>query len=169
MLFRSRAGAMEYLPKPFDLDEVRELIERVKPKASVQKRNKKQHKDKNLGQTAQGEPHAHQPILGKSPAMQQLFRMIGRVAASDMTVLITGESGTGKELVAQELHKQSPRANQAFVAINTAAIPAELLEAELFGHEKGAFTGADKARAGHFEEADGGTLFLDEIGDMPLR
>jgi len=94
--------------------------------------------------------------------------MIGRVAASDMTVLITGESGTGKELVAQELHNQSPRANQAFVAINTAAIPAELLEAELFGHEKGAFTGADKARAGHFEEADGGTLFLDEIGDMPL-
>ena len=163
-----RAGAMEYLPKPFDLDEVRELIERVKPKASVQKRNKKQHKDKNLGQTAQGEPHAHQPILGKSPAMQQLFRMSGRVAASDMTVLITGESGTGKELVAQELHKQSPRANQAFGAINTAAIPAELLEAELFGHEKGAFTGADKARAGHFEEADGGTLFLDEIGDMPL-
>jgi len=94
--------------------------------------------------------------------------MIGRVAASDMTVLITGESGTGKELVAQALHQQSPRVDQAFIAINTAAIPAELLEAELFGHEKGAFTGADKARAGHFEEADGGTLFLDEIGDMPM-
>ena len=155
-----RAGAMEYLPKPFDLDEVRELVERVKPKASVKKRQKKQVESEATAQ--------HQPILGKSPAMQQLFRMIGRVAASDMTVLITGESGTGKELVAQELHKQSPRADQAFVAINTAAIPAELLEAELFGHEKGAFTGADKARAGHFEEADGGTLFLDEIGDMPL-
>ncbi|MDQ7057686.1 MAG: sigma-54 dependent transcriptional regulator [Ghiorsea sp.] len=158
-----RAGAMEYLPKPFDLDEVRELIERVKPKPSAIRKAKKQSKADEQLQTA-----VHQPILGKSPAMQQLFRMIGRVAASDMTVLITGESGTGKELVAQELHKQSPRAKQAFIAINTAAIPAELLEAELFGHEKGAFTGADKARAGHFEEADGGTLFLDEIGDMPL-
>ena len=171
-----RAGAMEYLPKPFDLDEVRELIERVKPKAKTPKRSKKKSAHAathdathaEIAATAEHQPHAHQPILGKSPAMQQLFRMIGRVAASDMTVLITGESGTGKELVAQELHRQSPRANQSFIAINTAAIPAELLEAELFGHEKGAFTGADKARAGHFEEADGGTLFLDEIGDMPL-
>jgi len=147
---------MEYLPKPFDLDEVRKLADRVKPKHQAQKKKK----------LAKEEPKSM--ILGKSQAMQQLFRMIGRVAASDMTVLITGESGTGKELVAQELHGQSPRAKQAFVAINTAAIPADLLEAELFGHEKGAFTGADKARAGHFEQADGGTLFLDEIGDMPL-
>ncbi len=152
-----RAGAMEYLPKPFDLDEVRKLVERVKPKKKERKKTavKKAEKPKNL-------------ILGKSQAMQQLFRMIGRVAASDMTVLITGESGTGKELVARELHNQSPRKHEAFVAINTAAIPSELLEAELFGHEKGAFTGADKARAGHFEQADGGTLFLDEIGDMPM-
>ena len=151
-----RSGAMEYLPKPFDIDEVRKLVERVKPKRSAKKKTEQpQNIQKNM-------------ILGKSPAMQALFRMIGRVAASDMTVLITGESGTGKELVAQELHNQSPRKDRPFIAINTAAIPAELLEAELFGHEKGAFTGADKARAGHFEQADGGTLFLDEIGDMPL-
>ena len=162
-----RAGAMEYLPKPFDLDEVRDLLDRIKPK-----REEKRAASKRKIQAEQASTPApiqeHQPILGKSQAMQQLFRTIGRVAASDMTVLITGESGTGKELVARELHRQSPRANHAFIAINTAAIPAELLEAELFGHEKGAFTGADKARAGHFEEADGGTLFLDEIGDMPL-
>ncbi len=162
-----RAGAMEYLPKPFDLDEVRDLLDRIKPK-----REEKRAASKRKIQAEQALTPApiqeHQPILGKSQAMQQLFRTIGRVAASDMTVLITGESGTGKELVARELHRQSPRANHAFIAINTAAIPAELLEAELFGHEKGAFTGADKARAGHFEEADGGTLFLDEIGDMPL-
>ncbi len=168
-----RAGAMEYLPKPFDLDEVRELVERTKPKPTKAKVSRNKKSEGSAAEAKAQHPHSHQPqshqpILGKSKAMQQLFRMIGRVAASDMTVLITGESGTGKELVAQELHKQSPRANQAFVAINTAAIPAELLEAELFGHEKGAFTGADKARAGHFEEADGGTLFLDEIGDMPL-
>jgi len=158
-----RAGAMEYLPKPFDLNEVRELVARIKPKSSSKKIT--QRKKSKTGNVQKAE---HQPILGKSQAMQTLFRMIGRVAASDMTVLVTGESGTGKELVAQELHKQSPRANKPFIAINTAAIPNELLEAELFGHEKGAFTGADKARAGHFEEADGGTLFLDEIGDMPL-
>ncbi|MDQ6988698.1 MAG: sigma-54 dependent transcriptional regulator [Mariprofundaceae bacterium] len=150
-----RAGAMEYLPKPFDLDEVRKLAERVKPKVKQTPRAVKKQQAKGL-------------ILGKSQAMQQLFRMIAKVAASDMTVLITGESGTGKELVAQELHSQSPRKNKPFVAINTAAIPADLLEAELFGHEKGAFTGADKSREGHFEQADGGTLFLDEIGDMPL-
>jgi len=159
-----RAGAMEYLPKPFDLDEVRELVERIKPKNKSKKKSKEQSRQKTEAESEENK----NVILGKSQAMQQLFRIIGRVAASDMTVLITGESGTGKELVAQELHKQSPRANQPFVAINTAAIPAELLEAELFGHEKGAFTGADKARSGHFEQADGGTLFLDEIGDMPM-
>lgn len=161
-----RAGAMEYLPKPFDLDEVRGLLARIQPQVKkVVKRAKKQNVE---AQPGQGLADKKQVILGKSQAMQHMYRMIGRVAASDMTVLITGESGTGKELVAQELHLQSPRAQKAFVAINTAAIPTELLEAELFGHEKGAFTGADKARAGHFEEADGGTLFLDEIGDMPM-
>jgi len=153
-----RSGAMEYLPKPFDLEEVRALARRAKPKeteAAAEKTTKSAISDgKDL-------------IVGRSPAMQLLFRTIGRVAASDLTVLITGESGTGKELVAQVLHRQSRRADHPFVPINTAAIPAELLEAELFGHEKGAFTGADRARIGHFEKASGGTLFLDEIGDMP--
>lgn len=146
-------GAMEYLPKPFDLEEVRTLARRIKPKEEV---------------VAHSEVAADGDVfIGRSPAMQNLFRTLGRVASSDLTVLITGESGTGKELVAQVLHRQSRRAKQAFVPINTAAIPGELLEAELFGHEKGAFTGADRARVGHFEQANGGTLFLDEIGDMP--
>jgi two-component system, NtrC family, nitrogen regulation response regulator GlnG len=148
-----KVGAMEYLPKPFDLDEVRSLAHRVLPTAAKAERP---------------EIQSQEIIIGRSPAMQKLFRTLGRVAASDLTVLITGESGTGKELVARALHERSRRANQPFVAINTAAIPADLLEAELFGHEKGAFTGADKARAGRFEQAEGGTLFLDEIGDMPL-
>ncbi len=148
-----RAGAMEYLPKPFDLDEVRALARRVKPAPEKAKGDKT--------------PTGDDIIIGRSAAMQQLFRTLGRVAASDLTVLITGESGTGKELVAHVLHQQSRRVGKSFVAINTAAIPADLLEAELFGHERGAFTGADRARAGRFEQADGGTLFLDEIGDMP--
>ncbi len=147
-----RLGAMEYLPKPFDIEEVRSLARRVTPKEKIPEPS--QLEDDNI-------------IIGRSPAMQQLFRTLGRVATSDLTVLITGESGTGKELVAQVLHRQSRRANRPFVPINTAAIPGELLEAELFGHEKGAFTGADRARTGHFEQANGGTLFLDEIGDMP--
>jgi len=147
-----RIGAMEYLPKPFDLEEVRALARRVKPKGKPTPTEAAEDGD---------------VFIGRSPAMQQLFRTLGRVAASDLTVLITGESGTGKELVAQLLHRQSRRSNQPFVPINTAAIPGELLEAELFGHEKGAFTGADRARVGHFEQANGGTLFLDEIGDMP--
>jgi len=147
-----RIGAMEYLPKPFDLEEVRSLARRIKPKEPV------------AAPTAGTD---NDMFIGRSPAMQHLFRTLGRVAASDLTVLITGESGTGKELVAQVLHKQSRRSSQPFVPINTAAIPGELLEAELFGHEKGAFTGADRARIGHFEQANGGTLFLDEIGDMP--
>lgn len=147
-----RIGAMEYLPKPFDLDEVRQLVHRVQP---VQKENIKQQKQKE------------DVIIGRSPAMQQLFRTLGRVAASDLTVLITGETGTGKEMVARTLHERSLRTERPFIAINTAAIPADLLESELFGHEKGAFTGADKSREGRFEQADGGTLFLDEIGDMP--
>ncbi len=148
-----RRGAMEYLPKPFDLNEVRQLANRVAPQKPA---------------PAKAEPvKADTVIIGRSQAMQRLFRTLGRVAASDLTVMITGESGTGKELVAQELHQRSHRKHEAFVPINTAAIPADLLEAELFGHEKGAFTGADRARSGRFEQADGGTLFLDEIGDMP--
>jgi len=152
-----RSGAMEYLPKPFDLNEVRQLAGRVRPVRKVEPKAKPQEEQVRTDTI----------IIGRSQAMQNLFRILGRVAASDLTVMITGESGSGKELVAQELHQRSQRKDQAFVPINTAAIPAELLEAELFGHEKGAFTGADKARAGRFEQADGGTLFLDEIGDMP--
>jgi len=148
-----RSGAMEYLPKPFDLNEVRQLANRVTPQKPV---------------AAKEEPlKTDTVIIGRSQSMQNLFRTLGRVAASDLTVMITGESGSGKELVAQELHQRSQRNREAFVPINTAAIPADLLEAELFGHEKGAFTGADKARSGRFEQADSGTLFLDEIGDMP--
>jgi len=148
-----RMGAMEYLPKPFDLEEVRQLLGRIRPAAK------------------KAEPvHAQKQdlIIGRSRAMQQMFRTLGRVASSDLTVLITGESGTGKEMVAKTLHERSQRAEKAFVAINTAAIPADLLESELFGHEKGSFTGADKTREGRFVQADNGTLFLDEIGDMPL-
>jgi len=148
-----RVGAMEYLPKPFDLDEVRSLAHRIKPQVEETKHDKSTD-ETNL-------------IIGRSASMQQLFRTLGRVAASDLTVLITGESGTGKDLVARVLHQQSKRNGKHFVPINTAAIPAELLESELFGHEKGAFTGADRARTGRFEQADHGTLFLDEIGDMP--
>ncbi len=148
-----RVGAMEYLPKPFDLDEVRSLARRVKPPPEETKKEVAATDDTL--------------IIGRSASMQQLFRTVGRVAASDLTVLITGESGTGKELVAHVLHQQSKRNNKPFVPINTAAIPEELLEAELFGHEKGAFTGADRTRPGRFEQANQGTLFLDEIGDMP--
>ncbi len=151
-----RVGAMEYLPKPFDLDEVRSLARRIRPAGSAP--------EEKPG--IAGDPD-EPTMIGKSPAMQQLFRTLGRVAASDLTVLITGESGTGKEMVARVLHQQSRRNGKPFVPINTAAIPADLLEAELFGHEKGAFTGADRARPGRFEQANGGTLFLDEIGDMP--
>jgi len=151
-----RSGAMEYLPKPFDLNEVRQLAGRVAPVREEKPVAKVEDK-----------PRTDTIIIGRSQAMQQLFRTLGRVAASDLTVMITGESGSGKELVAQELHQRSQRKDQPFVPINTAAIPGELLEAELFGHEKGAFTGADKARPGRFEQASGGTLFLDEIGDMP--
>jgi len=151
-------GVLEYLPKPFDLDEVRSLANRVKdnqqPTPSVTM-------EKNT-------PIEEEFLQGRSPVMQQLFRILGKVAASGLTVLITGESGTGKELVAQVLHRKSKRADMPFIAINTAAIPSELMESELFGHEKGAFTGADKRHIGRFEQAHGGTLFLDEIGDMPM-
>ena len=149
-----QGGAFEYLPKPFDLPKAIELIRRAVQES---------------GPPAADEAPAEEglEILGKAPAMQEVFRAIGRLSHSAVTVLITGESGTGKELVARALHDHSPRAGQAFVALNTAAIPRDLLESELFGHERGAFTGAQQMRRGRFEQAEGGTLFLDEIGDMP--
>ena len=148
-------GAFEYLPKPFDLDEAIELVRKAA------RMNGKATADSG------GKESAEIPaLIGKAPAMQEVFRSIGRLARSSMTVLITGESGTGKELVARALHQHSPRAGKPFVALNTAAIASELLESELFGHERGAFTGAESRQIGRFEQADGGTLFLDEIGDM---
>jgi two-component system nitrogen regulation response regulator GlnG len=149
-----QGGAYEYLPKPFDVDYAVELIRRAMEESMRQE---------GAVQPAEDGPE----ILGQAPAMQEVFRAIGRLAQSQATVLITGESGTGKELVARALHRHSPRAGKPFIAINTAAIPRELLESELFGHERGAFTGAQTQRRGRFEQADGGTLFLDEIGDMP--
>jgi two-component system nitrogen regulation response regulator GlnG len=150
-----QGGAFEYLPKPFDLTKAVELIRRA-----VDESVRESVADERLQQMPE--------MLGQAPAMQDVFRAIGRLSQSNVTVLITGESGSGKELVAHALHKHSPRANGPFVAINTAAIPKDLLESELFGHERGAFTGAQTMRRGRFEQADGGTLFLDEIGDMPF-
>ena len=150
-----QGGAFEYLPKPFDIDEAVELVQ----KAARQKGHEIDHPSP-AGITEM------QTLIGKAPAMQEVFRSIGRLARSSMTVLITGESGTGKELVARALHRHGPRAGKPFVALNTTAIASELLESELFGHERGAFTGATARRIGRFEQADGGTLFLDEIGDM---
>jgi two-component system, NtrC family, nitrogen regulation response regulator GlnG len=154
-------GAFEYLAKPFDLDQAVSLVRRATP-ARIRDQLVRSEDAIEYG------TGRRRPIVGRSPAMQALFRAIGRLAGSAMPVLIQGESGTGKELVARALHEHSPRAGGPFVAMNTAAVPSELLESELFGHERGAFTGADRQRAGRFEEADGGTLFLDEIGDMPL-
>ncbi len=149
-----QGGAFEYLAKPFDIDHAIALIRRAGSDAAIS--------------TAAAPGAAEAPeMLGQAPAMQEVFRAIGRLSQSHVTVLITGESGTGKELVARALHRHSPRAAGPFVAINTAAIPKDLLESELFGHERGAFTGAQSARRGRFEQAEGGTLFLDEIGDMP--
>jgi two-component system, NtrC family, nitrogen regulation response regulator GlnG len=150
-----QGGAFEYLPKPFDLPKAVELIRRA-----VDESLREEVRDERLAQMPE--------MLGQAPAMQDVFRAIGRLSQSNVTVLITGESGSGKELVARALHKHSPRASGPFVAINTAAIPKDLLESELFGHERGAFTGAQTTRRGRFEQADGGTLFLDEIGDMPF-
>jgi two-component system nitrogen regulation response regulator GlnG len=150
-----QGGAFEYLPKPFDLTKAVELIRRA-----VDESQREEVSEERLS--------AMPEMLGQAPAMQDVFRAIGRLSQSQVTVLITGESGSGKELVARALHKHSPRANGPFVAINTAAIPKDLLESELFGHERGAFTGAQTMRRGRFEQADGGTLFLDEIGDMPF-
>ncbi|TSE21413.1 Nitrogen regulation protein NR(I) [Tepidimonas alkaliphilus] len=152
-----QGGAFEYLPKPFDLPKAVELIRRAVEESL--------REEEQAAEAIQSAPE----ILGQAPAMQDVFRAIGRLSQSHVTVLITGESGTGKELVARALHKHSPRAGGPFVAINTAAIPKDLLESELFGHERGAFTGAQAQRRGRFEQAEGGTLFLDEIGDMPLE
>ncbi|PUA20305.1 nitrogen regulation protein NR(I) [Glaciimonas sp. PCH181] len=150
-----QGGAFEYLAKPFDLEKAVELIRRALEESL---------REINVEQATAETPE----ILGQAPAMQDVFRAIGRLSQSHVTVLITGESGTGKELVARALHKHSPRASQPFIALNTAAIPKDLLESELFGHERGAFTGAQASRRGRFEQAEGGTLFLDEIGDMPF-
>lgn len=152
-----QGGAFEYLPKPFDVDEAVTTVQRAI--RSLQPQNSQ----------ADPAPNDMSGIIGAAPAMQEVFRAIGRLSRSNMTVLITGESGTGKELVARALHDHSPRAEKTFIALNTAAIPKELLESELFGHERGAFTGATTQRVGRFEQADGGTLFLDEIGDMPAE
>ncbi|ABR89175.1 nitrogen regulation protein NR(I) [Janthinobacterium sp. Marseille] len=150
-----QGGAFEYLAKPFDIDHAVGLIRRAL--------------EESLRETSVEQVSAETPeILGQAPAMQDVFRAIGRLSQSNVTVLITGESGSGKELVARALHKHSPRASQPFIALNTAAIPKDLLESELFGHERGAFTGAQATRRGRFEQAENGTLFLDEIGDMPF-
>ncbi|MGN6223225.1 nitrogen regulation protein NR(I) [Pseudoxanthomonas sp.] len=154
-----RGGAHEFLSKPFDLDDAVALAARALPDAEQEAAPAPEP-----GASTQGTPH----LIGDTPAMRALFRAIGRLAQAPLSVLINGETGTGKELVARALHQESPRARKPFVALNTAAIPAELLESELFGHEAGAFTGAQKRHIGRFEQADGGTLFLDEIGDMPL-
>ncbi len=151
-----QGGAFEYLPKPFDVDEAVSLVKRALQHA---------HEQQNLAAPAELAPTPE--IIGEAPAMQEVFRAIGRLSHSNITVLINGESGTGKELVAHALHRHSPRAHSPFIALNMAAIPKDLMESELFGHEKGAFTGAVNQRRGRFEQADGGSLFLDEIGDMP--
>jgi two-component system nitrogen regulation response regulator GlnG len=151
-----QSGAFEYLPKPFDIDEAVSLVRRAARSVDASADD-----TEAVGTGLSG-------MVGQAPAMQEVFRMIGRLSRSSMTVLITGESGTGKELVARALHDSSPRARGPFVALNTTAIAAELLESELFGHERGAFTGAERRRIGRFEQADTGTLFLDEIGDMSV-
>src|ERR1700752_1054520 len=150
-------GAYEYLPKPFDLNELVAVVGR----ALAEPRRK--------AQRLSGETHEGLPLIGRWPAMQDIYRVLARLTQTDLTVMITGESGTGKELVARALHEYGKRRNGPFVAINMAAIPRELIESELFGHEKGAFTGANARNPGRFEQAEGGTLFLDEIGDMPME
>ena len=157
-----RGGAHEFLSKPFDLDAAVALARRALPSATTTT-------DESAPASANSSTTIidDNALLGDAPAMRDLFRAIGRLAQAPLSVLVTGETGTGKELVARALHRESPRANKPFVALNTAAIPAELLESELFGHEAGSFTGATRRHAGRFEQADGGSLFLDEIGDMP--
>jgi two-component system nitrogen regulation response regulator GlnG len=155
-----QGGAFEYLPKPFDIDEVVAVVKRA-----ITHSEELASAKGSAAVSEEAEPSAE--IIGEAPAMQEVFRAIGRLSHSNITVLINGESGTGKELVAKALHTHSPRASNPFIALNMAAIPKDLMESELFGHEKGAFTGANSQRSGRFEQADGGTLFLDEIGDMP--
>lgn len=152
-----QSGAFEYLPKPFDIDEAVNLVQRALT-----------HSREQSSKNQPPELIKATEIIGEAPAMQEVFRAVGRLSRSSISVLINGQSGTGKELVAHALHRHSPRSNNTFIALNMAAIPADLIESELFGHEKGAFTGAQAARQGRFEQANGGTLFLDEIGDMPL-
>ena len=154
----SERGAYEYLPKPFDLKELTAIVGRAlaEPKERVPNNNKVEDFDSI-------------PLIGRSPAMQEIYRVLARLMQTDLTVMITGESGTGKELVARALHDFGKRRTGPFVAINMAAIPRDLIESELFGHEKGAFTGANTRASGRFEQAEGGTLFLDEIGDMPME
>jgi len=153
-------GAFEYIPKPFDIEEMLAIVMRA-CLHSEQQKNKKPKTNKELAPPPE--------IIGEAPAMQEVFRAIGRLARSHITVLINGQSGTGKELVAKALHRHSPRTKEPFIALNMAAIPKDLMESELFGHEKGAFTGANSRRVGRFEQANNGTLFLDEIGDMPAE
>ncbi|BFM18372.1 two-component system response regulator NtrC [Maricurvus nonylphenolicus] len=154
-----QGGAFEYLPKPFDVDEAVAVVKRALAHAEEQMQE----------EVTAAEPEMATEIIGEAPAMQEVFRAIGRLSQSNITVLINGESGTGKELVARALHRHSPRRDNTFIALNMAAIPRDLIESELFGHEKGAFTGAGGQRQGRFEQANGGTLFLDEIGDMPAE
>ncbi len=151
-------GAFEYLPKPFDIDEAIAMTQRAL-----------EHAREQVGEVEEVPQQESQEIIGEAPAMQEVFRAIGRLSQSNISVLINGESGTGKELVAHALHRHSPRRDKPFIPLNVAAIPKELIESELFGHEKGAFTGASQQRTGRFEQANGGTLFLDEIGDMPAE
>lgn len=153
-----QGGAFEYIPKPFEVDEAVSIVQRA-----IEHNTQSEQISPPLPSTPESE------IIGKAPAMQEVFRAIGRLSKSNVSVLINGQSGTGKELVAKALHKHSPRANQTFIALNMAAIPHDLVESELFGHERGAFTGANQQRKGRFEQADRGTLFLDEIGDMPAE
>lgn len=153
-----QGGAFEYLPKPFDVDEAVALVKRAL-----------RHRAEQNGGVIEQAPEVATEIIGEAPAMQEVFRAIGRLSHSNVTVLINGQSGTGKELVARALHNHSVRKDKSFVALNMAAIPKDLIESELFGHEKGSFTGANAQRIGRFEQANGGTLFLDEIGDMPLE
>ncbi len=161
-----QSGSFEYLPKPFDIDEVIDVVK--KAEAGYLEKNRIAGAEKPAERPAEN-LNQDTEIIGKSPAMQEVFRAIGRLAKSSVSVLLSGQSGTGKELVARALHRHSVRSGRPFIALNMAAIPRELIESELFGHEKGAFTGANAVNAGKFEQANGGTLFLDEIGDMPLE
>src|ERR1041384_5242541 len=155
----SERGAYEYLPKPFDLKELIAIVGRAMSEP----------KEKRVAASPKNEDFDSIPLVGRSPAMQEIYRVLARLMQTDLTVMISGESGTGKELVARALHDYGKRRSGTFVAINMAAIPRDLIESELFGHEKGAFTGANNRSSGRFEQAEGGTLFLDEIGDMPME